>query len=89
MKQVPLYLPTDIQEQAIAADSSLYNEGIRPNDFINLTNGTIRNPGDGFATVTGGDLRANVYIDSAYYIPENLTEQCHLSLIQRRMGYNL
>jgi len=50
----------------IAGDSSLYNEGIRPNDFISLTNGTTVFPA-GIATVSGGNVRANAYLDSAYY----------------------
>ena len=50
---------------SIAGDSSLYNEGIRPNDFISITDGNVRTAGVG--TVTGGNLRANAYVDSAYY----------------------
>lgn len=53
---------------AIAGDSSMFNEGIRPNDFINLTNGAVTTGvGPGNGTVTGGDVRANAYVDSAYY----------------------
>lgn len=51
---------------AIASDSSLFNEGIRPNDIINLGNGTALT-GAGLATVGGANLRANAYFDSAYY----------------------
>lgn len=49
----------------IAGDSSLYNEGFRPNDFINSTDGDLRTAGIGM--VSGANLRSNAYIESAYY----------------------
>ncbi|MDD3014193.1 MAG: iron uptake porin [Candidatus Gastranaerophilales bacterium] len=49
----------------IAGDSSLYNEGMRPNDFINKTDGNVRTAGIG--VVSGANLRSNAYIESTYY----------------------
>jgi len=49
----------------IAGDSSLYNEGMRPNDFINKTDGNVRTAGLGM--VSGANLRSNAYIESTYY----------------------
>jgi len=49
----------------IAGDASLYNEGVRINDFINKTDGNTRTAGIGF--VSGANLRSNAYIESTYY----------------------
>ena len=47
---------------SIAGDSSLFNEGISPSNLTGIS-GTVFGTG----TITGGNLRANAYIDSAYY----------------------